>query len=142
MPSATSTSIRRSTWLFGVDFLDRGDIKLLPVAGLIWNPNPEMRFELVFPRPRAVFQLTDRSRLYVSGELGGDTWAIQRVTLGNDLATYRDLRVCIGLEHADNDNTWSAFEIGYLFDRRLEYSSGIGDMRLDDAVMFRLVTSY
>ena len=29
--------------VFGVDYLDRADIKLLPVAGLIWKPNPEMR---------------------------------------------------------------------------------------------------
>ena len=65
--------------VFGVDYLDRGDIKLLPVAGLIWIPNPDMRFELVFPRPRAVFQLTDRHRLYLAGELGGGSWAIERV---------------------------------------------------------------
>jgi hypothetical protein len=128
--------------VFGVDFLDRGDIKLLPVAGLIWKPNPEMRFELVFPRPRAVFQLTDEYRLYLSGELGGGTWAIERVALGDDLATYRDLRVCIGLEHIEKDGQWSAFEIGYLFERRLDYSSGIGDMRLDDAMLFRLVTTF
>ena len=128
--------------VFGVDYLDRGDIKLLPVAGLIWIPNPEMRFELVFPRPRAVFQLTDRYRLYVAGELGGGTWAIERVTLGNDLATYRDLRVCIGVEYVEKDGQRSAFEIGYLFDRRLEYTSGIGNMHLDDAVMLRLVTTY
>ena len=128
--------------VFGVDYLDRGDIKLLPVAGLIWMPNPDMRFELVFPRPRAVFQLTDRYRLYLSGELGGGTWAIERVALGNELATYRDLRVCIGLEHMEKDGQWSAFEIGYLFDRRLDYSSGNGDMHLDDAALFRLVTTF
>jgi len=128
--------------VFGVDYLDRGDIKLLPVAGLIWTPNPEMRFEVVFPRPRAVFQLTDSYRLYLSGELGGGTWAIERVALGNDLATYRDLRTCIGIERVEEDGQWSAFEIGYLFDRRLEYSSGIGDMHLDDAVILRLVTTF
>ena len=64
-----------------------------------------MRFELVFPRPRAVFQLTDRHRLYVAGELGGGTWAIERVTLDDDLATYRDLRVCIGVEYVEKDGS-------------------------------------
>jgi hypothetical protein len=128
--------------VFGVDYLDRGDIKLLPVAGLIWTPNTEMRFELVFPRPRAVFQLTDRRRLYVAGELGGGTWAIKRPTLDDDLATYRDLRVCVGLEYVETDGRQSAIEIGYLFDRRLEYSSAIGDMHLDDAVVLRLVTTF
>jgi hypothetical protein len=128
--------------VFGVDYLDRADIKLLPVAGLIWVPTPEMRFELVFPRPRAVFQLTDRYRLYFAGELGGGTWAIERESMAIDLATYRDLRACVGLEHIHKDGQRSAFEVGYLFDRRLEYTSGIGDMPLNDSVIFRLVTIY
>jgi hypothetical protein len=128
--------------VFGVDFLDRDDIHLLPVAGLIWVPDPRMRFELVFPRPRAVFQLTDHARFYVSGELGGGTWAIERVSLENDLASYRDLRACIGLEFGKGQGRWTAFEFGYLFDRRLEYSSGNGNMRLDDALGLRLVTTY
>jgi hypothetical protein len=128
--------------VFGVDYLDRGDVKLLPVAGMVWNPTPLMRFEIVFPRPRAVFQLNDHYRLYVSGELGGGTWAIERASLEDDLATYHDLRVCVGIESVEKDGRCSAIEIGYLFDRRLEYTSGIGDMNLDDAVLLRLVTTY
>jgi hypothetical protein len=58
------------------------------------------------------------------------------------LATYRDLRVCIGVETAEKDGRRSAFEVGYLFDRRLEYTSGIGNMNLDDAVMLRLMTMF
>jgi hypothetical protein len=128
--------------VFGADFLDRSDIRILPVAGLIWIPNSDMRFELVFPRPRIVFQLADHYRLYLAGELGGGTWAIERAAVGNDLVTYRDLRASIGVEYVQKDGQRSAFEIGYLFDRRLEFASGIGDMRLDDAVMLRLVTTY
>jgi hypothetical protein len=128
--------------VFGVDFLDREDIHLLPVAGLTWTPSPRMGFEFVFPRPRAVFQLTDSHRLYVSGELGGGSWAIWRPSLGNDMATYRDLRACIGVESVHEEGIRWAFEIGYLFDRHLEYSSGLGDMPLDDAIMLRLVTAF
>ena len=128
--------------VFGVDYLDRADIKLLPVAGVIWKPNLDMRFELVFPRPRAVFQLTDTYRFYVSGELGGGSWAINRPTLGDNVATYRDLRVCVGFESVDKDGRQAAIEVGYLFDRRLEYTSCIGNMQLDDAVMLRLLTMY
>jgi hypothetical protein len=126
----------------GVDYLDRGDIKLLPVAGLIWMPRPELRLELVFPRPRAVFQLTSDYRLYLSGELGGGTWAIERPNFGDDLATYRELRASVGLEHVENANQRSALEVSYLFARRLEYTSGIGNMPLDDAVMIRLITRF
>lgn len=128
--------------VFGVDYLDRADIKLLPVAGVIWKPNPDMRFEIVFPRPRAVFQLTETYRLYFSGELGGGTWAINRPGLGDNVATYRDLRACVGLESVDKEGRQSAFEVGYLFGRRLEFTSCTGNMNLPDAVMLRLMTMY
>ena len=64
----------------------------------------------------------------------------RRVTEVDDLATYRDIRLCVGVEYTENGGERSAFEIGYLFDRRLVYESGIGNMHLDNAVMFRLVT--
>ena len=125
--------------VFGVDYLDRGDVKLLPVGGLILLPNPDLRFEAVFPRPRAVFRLTDTHRLFLAGELGGGTWAIERDAIFDDLATYRDLRLSIGLESVEDDGGRCAFEIAYLFDRQLEYTSRQGDCNLDDTVMVRLV---
>jgi hypothetical protein len=129
--------------VFGVDYVDLGSIKILPVGGVIWKPNPAMRFEAVFPRPRAVFQLAENYRVYVSGQLAGGSWSIERAfTFDDDLATYRDLRVCIGLEHNEKAGHWSAIEAGYLFNRRLEYSSGFGNTALPDAAIIRLVTRY
>ncbi len=128
--------------VFGVDYLDRGDVKLLPVGGLIVVPHPDLRLEFVFPRPRAVFRLTGQNQLYVAGELGGNTWAIERTTLVDDLATYRDLRVCVGLQTVDADGDVTAIEVGYLFDRRLEYGTGDGDVSLNDTAMIRLVRTF
>jgi hypothetical protein len=132
------------TWdlVFGVDYLDRGDVKILPVGGLIVLPHPDLRLEIVFPRPRAVLQLTDKHRLSIGGELGGGSWAIERTTLVDDLATYRDLRLSIGLERIDDDGSISTLEISYLFDRRLEYTSGIGDYYPRDTVMIVLRETY
>lgn len=128
--------------VFGVDYLDRGDVKLLPVVGVIAVPHPDLRIEAIFPRPRVVFRLTDRYHLYVGGELGGGTWAIERVTGLADLATYRDLRVCVGLQHFEGKSGSTAIEIGYLFDRHLEYTSHSGDYGLTDTAVIRLVTTY
>jgi len=127
--------------VFGVDYLDRGDIKILPVGGLIVLPHPDVRFELVFPRPRMVFRLTDKNHLSIAGELGGGTWAIERDALFDDLTTYRDLRLSVGLEHVKDDGKISAFEIAWLFDRRIEYTSGVA-YGLNDTIMLRMVESY
>ena len=129
--------------VFGADYLDRGDIKLLPVGGLIMVPHEDVRLEVVFPRPRAVFRLTGCHQLYVCGELGGGTWAIERAgSMVDDLATYRDLRLCIGLQSVEEDGDCTAFEIGYLFDRRLEYTSGIGNFSPENTAMIRVVRTF
>lgn len=128
--------------VFGVDYLDRRDVMLLPVGGVIWLPHPDMRFELVFPRPRIVLQLTDTDRLTIGGDLGGGTWAIERADYTDDLVTYRDLRLTVGLEDVDEDGDWSAIEISYIFDRKLEYESGIGDYYPRETVMISLTTKY
>jgi len=125
--------------VFGVDYLDRGDVKLLPVGGLILLPHPYVRLEAVFPRPRAVFRLTEAHRLFLAGELGGGTWAIEREAGFDDLATYHDLRLSLGVEHVEAGGYRTAFEIAYLFDRRLEYTSRPDHCPLDDTVMLRLV---
>jgi hypothetical protein len=128
--------------VFGADYLDRDDIKVLPVGGLIWLPHPYFRLEAVFPYPKVYFQLTDKQRLFLNGGLGGSTWAVERDTLVDDLVTYRDLRFGIGLEHLGDDGDWSAIEIAYLFDRKLEFSSNNGNYRPNGTVMLRIVSSY
>ena len=149
--------------VFGVDYLDWGDIKLLPVGGLIWTPNDKVRLELVFPRPRATFALPPsvwpwnqacegcsptespdhkEHRFYIAGDLGGGTWAVERGGKYDDLATYRDLRVRFGLECVGHGGARSALEVAYLFDRRLIFTSGNGNMRLDDTAMIRWITCY
>jgi len=127
--------------VFGVDFLDRRDVALLPVCGLILMPHPDVRLELVFPRPRAVIAVTDTHRLYVRGELGGGTWDIFREDVGDDVATYRDFRLCVGLAAANGDH-WQALEICYVFNRHLEYATGVGNYDLDDTAVIRLVRCY
>jgi hypothetical protein len=38
--------------MLGVAYLDRDDIPILPMAGLIWIPDEDTRLELTLPRPR------------------------------------------------------------------------------------------
>ena len=130
-------------WLvsvLGIEAPDRDDVSVLPVAGFVWRPNSEMVIEAVFPRPKIQTRIRGNKALYLSGELGGGTWAIERVGGINDNATYRDFRVMLGIhDFGDND---SDFEIGWAFGRKLEYRSGIGDYNIDDTLLIRWRTHY
>jgi hypothetical protein len=127
---------------FGIDYLDRDDISLLPVAGAIWTPNDNIRIEAIFPRPRAAVRLGDSNDwAYVRGQLGGGTWAIERANFTPDNATYSDLRLVLGLESVDADGA-SAIEIGYVFARELSYRTGVGNYDPQDVVMLNLTTAF
>lgn len=131
----------QTAWVLGVDVLDRDDISVLPVLGPIWKPTDDLIFELVFPRPKVQLRLNDEQVMYFGGELGGGTWAIERADWSRDNATYRDLRITWGISHL-GDETASTLEIGWAFDRELEYRSHRGDTNLDGAFVLRMQTLY
>jgi hypothetical protein len=93
------------------------------------------------PRPRIAWRVAhedDRqSWAYIVGEFGGGTWAIQRADGTNDVATIRDYRLLLGYEQKwSAQNSWLV-EAGYVFNRRVEYNSEIGDSDLDDTALVR-----
>lgn len=130
-------------WLltvFGAESLDRDDVSVLPVAGIVWRPNDDVVCELVFPRPKLQTRISDERSVYIAGELGGGTWAIERDNQTNDNATYRDFRLLLGLVNLED--TDSSIEIGWSFGRKLSYRSGFGDYHPDDTLLIRLRSFY
>ena len=126
--------------VFGADFLDREDISVLPVFGLSLRSDrcPQLRMDLIFPRPKVEYNLSPSKRLYLAGQLGGGTWDVDN---GVDLvATYRDYRLMLGFESADSDGSTSGLEFGYVFDRQIELRGQQGQTQFDDAFMLRWVS--
>jgi hypothetical protein len=128
-------------WVFGVDYLSRDDIKILPVFGFCWHhgESPAVRYECIFPRPRIDFALSNQCRWYVAGLLGGGTWDIEFPDDSNDVMTYRDYRCTFGLEKCDEHGNLSAWELAWVFSRNLEFRSRSDQQFFDDALMIRYV---
>ncbi len=128
--------------VFGVDYLSRDDIKMLPVAGISWRPQtmPDLRFDLIFPRPRIDYSIDNQSKIYLAGRLGGGTWDIEFPNNDNDVMTYRDLQLLLGFERRKSDGNLSSLEIGYVFDRRLEFRTLTQTTEFDNAFVLRFVT--
>ena len=130
-----------SVFVLGVEYLDRDDIKLLPVAGIRFRGGI-LEADLVFPRPRLGFLLNEESKLDFRAELGGGSWDIERPDESNDVMTYSDYRVSIGIESIDSDHSLSAFEIGWAFSRELSFRESPLFMELDDSFFIRIVERY
>lgn len=130
-------------WVFGVLYLDRMNLKILPAGGLIWTPREGVRWEILFPRPKFSACLTTWGNTefwwFVAGEYGGDSWTIQRAFTGaEDYVDYNDFRVSVGLEWTTLSNYRGFVEFGYVFERELDYQIGPPDkIHPDETFMFR-----
>lgn len=114
----------------GVGWLDRRDIGLIPIGGVIWVPNPDLRFELYPPKPRIEYCICHAAGhddwLYAGGELGGGQWAFEHPDGTHDIVSYYDWRALLGIERRSTcGGLGGMVELGYVFGRHLEFASNI-----------------
>lgn len=131
----------------GAVYIDRLDVKILPVVGLLWEPDSLTRFDITFPYPRLSKYWTtfgDRKIWwYVGGEYGGGSWTIQRYDFNtnqdvSDQIDINDYRVFVGLEATHPNRLRAYAEIGYVWDRNILYRSPTPNLKVDDTLMLRL----
>jgi hypothetical protein len=128
--------------LFGVAYIDRVDIKLLPVAGVYYRPTPEWDMYLVFPNPKVRKYLTTIGNTkwygFAAGEYGGGSWTVERQGNLDDRIDYNDIRVSGGFEWETQTFIRGHIEVGYAWDREIVFVSGNPpNFRPDDTVMIR-----
>jgi len=128
-------------FVFGADYIDRDDLPLLPVFGFSIHrqDQPNLRFDLVFPRPRIDVVLDCKRRMYLAAFLDGGSWDIERPDESNDVMTYRDYRAVLGFEYTDQTDGISAIELGYVFERQLLFRTIHTVTDFDDAFVLRFV---
>ncbi len=125
----------------GIWYIDRLQIKLLPAGGIVWTPNSEWEFNILFPNPKIRMHWRNFGSVdwwvYAAGEYGGSSWTIKRANIPgvsdivvagqNDAFDYDDIRVSVGLEFLTPRNWNGWFEIGGAFSRQIHYRSGLPD---------------
>jgi len=120
----------------GVSYLDRNEIKLLPMGGIEWFPHGQegnCRMDIFFPSPKLACRINNGSAAdwwwYVRGDYGGGNWAIKRQNPDPaidgmiDTVDYNDIRVALGIEVDPPNGCDAMFEVGISFDRELVYRS-------------------
>ena len=136
----------RLQFVGGILYLDRNNTKLLPVLGVLWSPTDDIKLELVFPQPKASYRWTIDCGVqwwvYVAGEFGGGSWEIQRANGAADSVDYSDIRAILGVEAVTKAGLKGHFEIGYVFNRRIDYTSATPDFKPDSTVMLRAGLAY
>jgi hypothetical protein len=121
----------------GVMYYDRVHLQLLPAGGFVWTPNPDVRFDILFPNPKFSKRFstvgTTEWWWYLAGSFpNGGVWTIRRaetaVNAGSiDLVDYNDIRVALGMEFTSLGGLKGYFEGGVTCERQLDYASGLPD---------------
>lgn len=128
--------------VIGVVYLNRAGLSVVPAAGLMYDCG-DFKADLVFPRPRLAWRTycarpgCDERWVYLMGEIGGNRWAVHRDSGANDILAYRDLRVLIGTERKLVGGLSRRWELGYVFDREIEYELSSYDAPLDSSMFIR-----
>jgi hypothetical protein len=126
---------------FGVEYFNRVNVKLLPAVGVYMTPNPDIKWDLYFPKTKLAHRIPNindfEAWAYVGGEYGGGSWAIERRDGSNDQADINDVRAYVGIEWMGPRRVTGFFEFGYVFNRRLVYrSDALSSLDLQDSLMF------
>ena len=126
----------------GIEYLDRVRIKILPAIGLFMSPNPDIKFDLYFPRTKLSHRIPNMGQYeawaYVGGEYGGGSWAIERLDGSDDQADINDVRAYAGLEWIGPRRVTGFVDFGYAFEREIVYRSNpIDDLNLQDTLFVR-----
>jgi hypothetical protein len=131
----------RLQFVAGVLYLNRENIRVLPAGGLIWTPADWARFELLFPKPKLAVRWHVgpgfEDWIFTTAEFGGNTWPIVRESGLTDNVTYLDYRLLVGFERKLDGGAGYRVEVGYVFGRSIEFTSGNGDFDPQDTILLR-----
>ena len=92
--------------VLGAAYLDRPDVELIAIGGVIWTPSDDVKFDLVFPHPKISQRIywtgecgdDVQDWAYIAGEFNGDAWAIRRSDGLDDQVVISDYRLVFGME--------------------------------------------
>lgn len=129
----------------GVAHLDRVKVKMLPAGGIVWTPNPQTEFNILFPNPKLRHYWTTVGNTdiwwFLAGEYGGGSWSIEHLTGANDRVDINDIRIGGGIEWIAPGGLTSYIEAAYVFRRELIFASppapGVRGFGLKNTFMLR-----
>lgn len=128
-------------FVLGVQYWDRVDDIVLPIGGVVFNPNDLWEFRLLFPNTRITRYLgyfwQGQQWLYMGLDYHVEAYQIDvpGVSPRNRLQ-YEDWRLSVGLR-SNHGSFDKYFEAAWLFKRNFEFEQALGKFNVDDGFLIR-----
>ncbi len=125
----------------GALYVNRNKTKVLPAGGVIWNPDDDTKLNFVFPQPKLARRLGAWHDIqwwgYLSGEFGGGRLSVEQSDGSVAFIDYSDIRVILGAEWIVPQGVKGQLEVGFVFDRRVNFTSDTPDFKPGSTLMLR-----
>lgn len=140
----------KTKFVIGAAYLDRPDVNVIPIGGVIWTPYEDTKFDLIFPHPKISKRIhrwdtPDKNKEtwgYMAYEFAGDAWAMSHSNGRSDMVVLSDNRLIFGLERKTYGGLTASFEVGYVFGRRIRFNSHPHNFYPEDTVLLRCGLMY
>ena len=117
-------------------------LQLPPTGG----SHAKLALVAVFPEPKLSHRLFTAGDTqwwgYLAGEFGGGRWIVEQADGSLDSVDYTDVRAMLGLESIRTAGLKGHVDIGYVFARRVNFTSNIPDFKPHSTLMLRVGLSY
>lgn len=122
----------------------RGRFPVIPLVGLIWEPNDQWKVVGMLPEPRVIYSPNDKWDFWVGGELTGGSFrtdrdnAIVPAKLNGAQVDYSEYRVGGGLIYSPCKNVSVDLGGGYVVQREFDFHRADVKFQSDGAPYLRL----
>lgn len=144
---AQYNSSKMLTWVLGLGFgYQFGDLQAYPILGIIYRPNSQWHFNIVFPQLKISYTASQKSLWYFSANPTGRTWNVEREDKsGNVDIVMKEIRVVVGTVYEFDNALALRAEIGGATGRNLNFTRDNGHddgLNIDDAIFTGLSLEY
>jgi hypothetical protein len=122
----------------------RGRFPVIPIAGLIWEPNDQWKVLAMLPEPRVIYSPNKSWDFWVGGELTGGSFRTDRddtivpARLNGAQVDYSEYRVGAGFIYSPCDNVSFDLGAGYAIQRQFDFHRADVKYQADGAPYLRL----
>ena len=120
-----------------------GKYPVIPLAGIVYRPNPQWSFDLVPPEPRITYAPSKRFSVFVGGELVGGSYRTDQNAnivpskLSGAQIDYTDYRAGAGIIYSPCKALTIDLAGGYSIERSIDYHRAGENFTTDPAPYFR-----
>jgi hypothetical protein len=122
----------------------RGRFPVIPIVGMIWEPNDQWKVVGMLPEPRVIYSPNDHWDFWVGGELAGGSFRTDRnnaifpAKLNGAQVDYSEYRVGGGFIYSPSDNVSIDLGGGYAIQRQFDFHRADLKYEADGAPYLRL----